>query len=52
MMFWWGLGKYAGPEHKVGVNCRMLPEKMLKGIEKRINPGPPGSKWEDDEECQ
>jgi hypothetical protein len=37
MVLWYGEGKFAGPEHKMGVNCRMLPESELKGIEKRIS---------------
>lgn len=40
MMVWWGLGEYSGPEHKMGVNCRMLPETEIEGIEKRVSPGP------------
>jgi hypothetical protein len=40
MMFWWGLGKYAGVEHKMGVNCRMLPEGEIEGIEKSVSKGP------------
>lgn len=40
MIAWWGLGKYAGPEHMMGVNCRLLPEKEIEGIEKKVSKGP------------
>ena len=36
MMFWSGVGIYSGPEHHMGINCRMLPEKDIEGIERRI----------------
>lgn len=40
MMLWWGEGEYAGPEHKMGVNCRMLPKHDIEGIERRVSKGP------------
>jgi hypothetical protein len=40
MLFWRGFGKYAGPENKMGVNCRMLPESEIEGIEKKVSSGP------------
>jgi hypothetical protein len=40
MVVWRGEGKYAGPEHKMGVNCRLLPESEIEGIEKRVSKGP------------
>jgi hypothetical protein len=40
MVCWKGEGKYAGPEHKMGVNCRMLPETEIEGIEKKQSKGP------------
>jgi len=40
MMAWWGLGVNAGPQHPAGVNCRMLPEKELVGIEVMVSKGP------------
>ena len=41
MIVWWGVGKWAGPEHKAGINCRMLPETEMEGIVKVVSPGPP-----------
>jgi len=35
MMFWYGEGQWAGPEHQMGINCRMLPEKDIEGIERK-----------------
>ena len=44
MTHWWGLGeKYGGPEMKMGVNCRLVPEREIFGIERRISPGPKSS---------
>lgn len=40
MMCWRGEGKYDGPEHKSGVNCRMLPESAIEGIPKKVSKGP------------
>jgi hypothetical protein len=40
MVCWLGEGKYAGPEHKMGVNCRMLAENEIEGVEKKISKGP------------
>lgn len=40
MMCWRGEGEYAGPERKMGVNCRMLPESSIEGIAKRVSKGP------------
>jgi hypothetical protein len=40
VVLWWGLGRYGGPEHKMGVNCRMLPEGEIVGIEKEVSKGP------------
>ena len=46
MVCWRGVGAYAAtadPEEdtgKMGVNCRMLPEKEIEGIAKRVSPGP------------
>ena len=45
MMFWRGErtyaeGPYAGLEHKMGVNCRMLPKGEIEGIAKRVTKGP------------
>lgn len=40
MMFWWGELNYAGPDHKMGINCRMLPEKEIEGIERNVSKGP------------
>jgi hypothetical protein len=40
MMCWRGVGEYAGPEHDIGVNCRMIPEKEIEGITKRVSKGP------------
>ncbi|KAH9906749.1 hypothetical protein F4778DRAFT_723224 [Xylariomycetidae sp. FL2044] len=33
---WWGLGKFAGAGQDMGVNCRMLPEKQIEGIERTV----------------
>lgn len=38
MVTWWGEGEYSGPDHKMGVNCRMLPERDIEGIERKISP--------------
>lgn len=35
-----GEGEYAGPEERMGVNTRMLPENEIEGIEKKIIQGP------------
>jgi len=45
MMLWRGErtyaeGPYAGLEHRMGVNCRMLPKGEIEGIAKRITNGP------------
>lgn len=40
MVIWWGEGEHAGPEHKMGVNCRMLPKDEIEGIERKISKGP------------
>jgi len=40
MMCWRGEGAYAGLEHKMGVNCRMLPESEIWGIAKKQSKGP------------
>jgi hypothetical protein len=35
---WWGTGaKWGNPENRMGVNCRLMGEKALKGIEKEAN---------------
>lgn len=36
MTHWLGVGSFAGPEHKAGVNCRLVPEDGIEGIEKRV----------------
>ncbi len=40
MMFWAGLGEFAGPEQEMGVNCRMLTEAEIDGIPRSIEYGP------------
>ncbi|KAH8899944.1 hypothetical protein GQ53DRAFT_740942 [Thozetella sp. PMI_491] len=40
MTHWWGVGKYTGPEHHMGVNCRLLPIEALEGIPRSVSPGP------------
>ena len=40
MMVWLGHEKFAGPEIKMGVNCRMLPKDDIEGIVRRLSPGP------------
>jgi hypothetical protein len=40
IMCWLGEGKYSGPDHKMGVNCRMLPENQIKDIKKEVIAGP------------
>jgi len=37
MTHWLGLGEYAGPKRKAGVNCRLLPEKDIEGIPREVN---------------
>ena len=37
MTNWWGEGKYAEPTRKMGVNCRLLPEKDIEGIPRKVN---------------
>jgi hypothetical protein len=37
MTHWWGEGAYAGADHKMGVNCRMLPEKDIEGIVRKVS---------------
>lgn len=37
MVLWWGERGFAGPEHKMGVNCRLLPLEELEGIESKIS---------------
>ncbi|KAI1335237.1 Mss4-like protein [Xylariaceae sp. FL0016] len=33
---WWGVGERAGDERKMGVNCRMLSEKQIEGVERKV----------------
>jgi hypothetical protein len=40
LVCWWGEGKWSGPEHIMGVNCRMLPENEIEGIERKVSKGP------------
>jgi hypothetical protein len=40
MVLNFGEGEYAGPEERMGVNTRMLPENEIEGIEKKIIQGP------------
>jgi hypothetical protein len=40
MMCWRGEGAYDGPEHKTGVNGRMLPESAIEGIPIKDSKGP------------
>jgi hypothetical protein len=41
MTHWWGVGeKFGGGDVKMGVNCRLVPEKEIFGIERRISLGP------------
>lgn len=40
LVCWWGEGEYSGSEHNMGVNCRLLPEKDIEGVEKKVSPGP------------
>jgi hypothetical protein len=41
MTFWLGWGEnLGGGEEKMGVNCRLVPEKEISGIERRVSPGP------------
>ncbi|PMD28640.1 hypothetical protein NA56DRAFT_19714 [Hyaloscypha hepaticicola] len=40
MICWLGEGEYSGPANKMGVNCRMLPESEIEGIEKKVSKGP------------
>jgi hypothetical protein len=37
---WLGEKGFSGPEHKMGVNCRMLTESEIEGIEKKLSKGP------------
>ncbi|KAK3944408.1 hypothetical protein QBC46DRAFT_304968 [Diplogelasinospora grovesii] len=35
---WWGeSGDYAGDDHRMGVNCRLLGEKGIAGIERHVS---------------
>jgi len=36
MTNWWGLGPYSEPTRKMGVNCRLLPEKDIEGIPRKV----------------
>lgn len=40
VMFWCGVGEFAGLEHEMGVNCRMLPLGDVEGIERRVSRKP------------
>ena len=40
MLCWRGEGAYSGPTHKMGVNCRMLPESEIEGVEMKVSKGP------------
>jgi hypothetical protein len=41
MTHWWGVGeRFGGGDVKMGVNCRLVPEKEIFGIERRISLGP------------
>ncbi len=40
MLFWRGEGKFAGPEHMMGVNLRMLPESQIEDVEREVSMGP------------
>lgn len=40
MVCWLGEKGFSGPEHKMGVNCRMLTESEIEGIEKKVSKGP------------
>ncbi len=37
MTHWWGEGDYAGLDHKMGINCRMLPLEAIEGIPRKIS---------------
>ena len=37
MTNWWGLGAYSESTYKMGVNCRLLPEKDIEGIHRKIS---------------
>jgi hypothetical protein len=38
---WWGEGEIPeGVEERMGVNCRLVPENEIFGIERTISPGP------------
>lgn len=37
MTHWWGIGEFAGPEVKTGVNCRLIPEIDIQDIHKRVS---------------
>ena len=40
MTHWWGENEYTGPEHKMGVNCRLLTPEEIADIPRKMNPGP------------
>ena len=40
MVCWLGEKGFSGPTHKMGVNCRMLTESEIEGIEKKVSKGP------------
>lgn len=37
MTHWLGEGERDGPEKKMGVNCRMLPESAIEGVPRRVS---------------
>ncbi len=45
---WWGIGDFAGPDHMMGINTRLLPKEDVEGVERAAwLPGPPAnvSEW-------
>ncbi len=40
MTHWWGEKEWTGPEHKMGVNCRMLTQEEIAGIPRSLSKGP------------
>lgn len=37
VVLWWGEGEYAGEEHMVGVNCRLLGWRVVEGVGRRVS---------------